>query len=206
MEKHKVTIVKNLGTMIKDLKDLFYSPELIENGREIKRLGYRPREILALTIMCALQNCIDLGTKFKISTDPFGYDGILTDLAQDKPRNFGIEQTFVSQKNSLDINEAIKGIILNKEKKGVIYARGRNLITIINKIGVIDPQKLISLKKEINNFASYWIIFKEANTKSPTYIAVMIKSRVEEDMMMFRVYFDPPKGKYNAEYLGKLDS
>jgi hypothetical protein len=42
VEKHQVTIVKNLDTFIKDIKEVFYSSELIEIGREAKRLGYRP--------------------------------------------------------------------------------------------------------------------------------------------------------------------
>jgi hypothetical protein len=117
-----------------------------------------------------------------------------------------VEQTFVSQKSPLEINDAIIEVIKNKEKKGKVYARSRNLITLVNKVGKIDPSKLLSFRSVLDNFASYWIIFKEANNKTPTYIAILLKSRVEEDMLMFRVNIYPVSGKFGARYLGNLDS
>lgn len=200
MIKDKVTIVKTLKTHIQDLEEAFYNNQLLETGREDKRLGFRPREHLTLVIMCALQNSLDSGAKFRISSDPLGYDGILTDLDQKRPRNFGIEQTFVSSTEALELNQAIIQRIQEKEDKGKSYGEKRNLIVLINKKGEIDPQYLIEKSEVCNNFVSYWIIYKEP-VKEPQYIVVNIKSKVEEERM-YRVKINPQLGTYEAEYLG----
>lgn len=157
----KVTKIRDLKAVLKDLERHVKAPDFLRKGREFKNFALRPRELLANVLICAAGNFDDPKNRLTVCTDPSGGDGLVFN-----ERHGGYmttEHVFVPSKES-DI-ETVEGRILSaiehKSKKGVTYSSGKDLVIFSEAKGTWKPNDVARKIAGRHDFETVWVVHLE---------------------------------------------
>lgn len=156
--KQKVTLVRDLGLVLRDMESWIRNPDILYSGRS-GNMKLLPREILGNWLLCAAGNATDPAQPFTFCNDPVGGgDGIIINTKTDE--QMVTEHVFVPQhqkKDGVNGDSLIVDAVFNKQNKGgEAYAHGKHLIVFCDGIGEWLPNKVGREIAGKHDFASVW--------------------------------------------------
>jgi len=201
----EVTVIKNLSVLLKDIEPIIKNPRSLYNGREITNFNLRPREAVGLFLIGTVFNEIS-EEPYYITTDPLTGDGTLSRKGNSVYfGDFLTEQTMVTQYQEGDISDRIIASIKKKEGRGKNYAKNRNLVVFLDKVGEIDHRKIQEYLESASNFQSYWLIgLIETDGNANAYFVAVLKSRADA-LNIYKVHINPNFSTWTVELLRSIN-
>lgn len=191
--KYKVTAVRDLRAILKDLESQVRDPRHLRVGRDYPSMSMRPRELLGNWLLCVIL-ADATGRNWTLSDDPTGGDGAMLD--RDTGTGFLTEHVFIPPPrpdNKKPVQQQIEEAIAAKAGKGEEYSRGRTLIVFSEAEGNWFPNRVaksvdgthgfdaiwcLGLEGVENGEYIYWITRLEVAAYSPAW-----KVRINEDFI-----------------------
>ena len=158
----KVTRVKDLKAVLRDLERFVRTPDFLRKGRDFKNFPLRPRELLANLLICFVGNFENEDNQLTVCTDPLGGDGLI--FNQKNGKYMSTEHVFVPaprSDNVESVEDKIASAIAHKNKKGRSYAGGKDLVVFSEAIGSWHPNKVARRIVGAHGFNSVWVVHLE---------------------------------------------
>ncbi len=143
MTKHRVTQIRDLQIILRDMERYVKDPSFLRVGREFTNFSLRPREVWANWLMCVVANNNNGNDNLTFAEDPTGGDGVILD------KETGIlmltEHVFIPPPQPGD-GETVEQLMMNavhhKMQSGRAYAEGKHLIIFSEAIGPWHPNRV----------------------------------------------------------------
>jgi hypothetical protein len=159
--KAKVTKVRDLKAVLKDLERHVKAPAFLRTGRDFKSFALRPRELLANVLICAAGNSVDPENRLTVCTDPSGGDGLI--LNEKHGGYLTTEHVFV-RSNDADggsVESKLLAAIEHKKKKGSAYCAGKDLVIFSEAKGIWKPNDVARRIAGRHDFETVWVVHLE---------------------------------------------
>lgn len=201
----KVIVAKNLSIFLKDIEPIIRDPAKLLCGREVTNFPMRPREAVALFLLCAVFNEIS-DEVWYVTTDPQYGDGSLA-FKRDGTYYAGFltEQTSVTNFQPGDITNRIIDVVKSKENKGLEYGKSRNLVVFLDKAGEIDHRRIQEYLRNSSVFQSYWLIgLIDAENGQYKYFVSALKSN-QDRLFAYEVKTTPSFDAWKVKIIRSLE-
>jgi hypothetical protein len=156
--KYKITAVRDLTSILKDLEPHIRDPRQLRVGRNFKRMAMRPRELLGNWLFCVVLGKAT-GRNWTLSEDPTGGDGAMLD--RDAGTGFLTEHVFIPppvEGNAKSVEEQVIEAVVAKAAKGREYARGKTLVVFSEAVGKWFPNRAGKAIEGVHQFDAAWAL------------------------------------------------
>jgi hypothetical protein len=181
---------KSMDAALRPIRAFLRDPELLRDGEPLKYFGgMLPREFLGNWLICAASYAADPDSRLHFTTDPTGGDGLLynTTTKQPYPTEHVVVPRVTDDGENRATEELIAAGVAHKLSKGREYARGMNLIVLIDGYQHRVEWNTGTAAQLLppNDFASIWVAGRSDETADHVDFSVTRLAPVEPGLDMF---------------------
>jgi hypothetical protein len=196
----KVTRVKDLKTLLKDLERYVKAPDFLYRGRSFRNFGLLPREVLANWLICSVGNYADTDGPLTFATDPMGGDGLI--VSRKDGKLMFTEHVFIPKKaltKTTTVEDLMIASIKHKNRKGPSYASGKHLIVFSDARGEWKPTRLATKIAGTHSFDSVWALHLEKGDAAGYTYAAALLDLADGQAPIWRLYIDGDFKSWHVE-------
>lgn len=153
----KVTQIRDLKIVLKDMEPYIRNPQFLRVGRRFTNFNMLPREALANWLICTVERFE--GEDWTFSDDPNGSDGRIVDLKTST--GFTTEHVFIpppKAESTESVSDLMVEAVKKKAKKGKQYAEGKVLVIFSEGQGEFKPNIVARRTLELHHFDAIYMV------------------------------------------------